>query len=144
MSKYDDVSWHYDGDFPPELTEKNACTHIGMFIGWVIKRGLEGEFLKEIASDGIRKLKSGEITGGEFIYSYCDGKLTNEDLSDSANKFAEEYYENDDAYMSDYAEALGEDVLTLYHVEDNPNNALLIKDILDKRFKEYQEKKSLL
>lgn len=140
MSKYDDVSWHYDGDFPSDLAENNACTHIGMFIGWIIKRDLEGGFLKEIASDGIRKLKLGEITGGEFIYSYCDGKLTSEDLSNSANKFADQYYENDDTYMSDYAEVLGENVPTLYHVEDNLKNALLIEDILDKRFKEYQGK----
>ena len=139
MSKYDDVSWHFDGDFPTELTEKNASTHIGMFIGWIVKRGLEGDFLKEMALDGIRKLKLGEITGGDFIYSYCDGKLTNEDLNDNANKFAQEYYE-DDVYMSDYAEALGADVPTLYHVEDNLENALIIEDILDKRFKEYQDK----
>lgn len=38
MSKYDDVSWHYGGDFPKELTEKNASTHIGMFIGWIRRR----------------------------------------------------------------------------------------------------------
>ena len=140
MSKYDDVSWHFDGDFPADLTEKNASTHIGMFIGWIIKRNLEGDFLKEMASDGIKKLKLGEISGGEFIYSYCDGKLTNEDLSDSANRFAEQYYENDDTYMTDYAEALGENVPTLYYVEDNLKNALLIEDILDKRYKEYQGK----
>ena len=136
MSKYDDVSWHFDGNFPSDLTERHASTHIGMFIEWIVKRDLESDFLKEIASDGIRKLKLGEITGGDFVYSYCDGKLTNEDLNDNANKFAQEYYDN--VYMSDYAEALGEDVPTLYHVEDNLENALIIKGILDKRFKEYQ------
>lgn len=139
MSKYDDVSWHYDGDFPQDLAEKNASTHIGMFLGWVIKRGLEGEFLKEIASEGLIKLKTGKITGAEFVCSYCDGKLTEEDLNEKANEFAKEYYEND-VYLSDYAETLGENVPTLYHVEDNLKNALLIENILDDRFKAFQTK----
>ena len=90
-----------------------------------------------MAAEGIKKIKAKEITGGEFVYSYCDGKLTEEDLNDKANEFAKEYYE-DDVYMSDYGEALGENVPTLYHVEDSLENALVIEDILDKRFKEYQ------
>ncbi|KHD04785.1 hypothetical protein PN36_34480 [Candidatus Thiomargarita nelsonii] len=139
MSKYDDISWHYDGNFPAELTEKNASTHIGMFLGWAIKRNLEGTFLKEMANDGLIKLRAGEITGGEFVYLYCDGKLTSEDLNDDANKFAQEYYENDE-YISDYAETLGYNVPTLYHIQDNLKNALLIENILDKRFKEYRKK----
>ena len=92
--------------------------------------GLEGEFLHEIAEEGIQKLKSGQITGSDIILSYCDGKLTEEDLSDLANTFAKSYY--DRTYYSDYSEAVGETAPTLYHVEDNFKNASIIEVILDK------------
>jgi len=32
MAKYDDASWHYGGEYPENISEENASTHIGMFL----------------------------------------------------------------------------------------------------------------
>ena len=37
MAKYDDASWHYEGDYPEDLPTANAATHIGMFLAGVLK-----------------------------------------------------------------------------------------------------------
>lgn len=140
MSKYDDVSWHVGGKFPPELNEKHASTHIGMFLGWVIKHGLAGDLLEEIAADGLNKVVSGEITGAEFLLKYCDGKLTNEDINEEGNKFASEYYEKN-IFISDYNELFGENVDTLYHVEDSVQNASILEKLINKRFFEWKKER---
>lgn len=135
MAKYDDISWHYNDEFPKELEEKNAATHIGMFLEWIIKRGLESDFLKQIAKDGIEKVRNKEISGTDFLMKYLDGKLTSEDLSKEANNFASKYYETD-RYLDDYAMIFEDDVPTLYHVKDTPENFEKIAKILDKRLEE--------
>ncbi len=53
MSKYDDASWHYGGDFPKELPEKNSATHTGMFLNWCIHKGLISDELREDSADEI-------------------------------------------------------------------------------------------
>ncbi|RML48695.1 DUF7832 domain-containing protein [Pseudomonas avellanae] len=30
--KYDDASWHYNGNFPSDLPDTAGATHIGMFL----------------------------------------------------------------------------------------------------------------
>jgi len=45
--KYDDASWHYDGDYPEDLPIENTSTHIGMFLKWCICKNFYSEFLME-------------------------------------------------------------------------------------------------
>jgi hypothetical protein len=53
MSKYDDASWHYGGDFPEGLPQKNGATHTGMFLNWCINNDLISDELKEDAAEEI-------------------------------------------------------------------------------------------
>lgn len=95
MSKYDDASWHYGGDFPEGLPEKNGATHTGMFLNWCINNDLISDDLKEDGKEEIEKLKQREITGAEFIMDSCDGKFSEYDLNDLGNRFAKDYYADD-------------------------------------------------
>jgi hypothetical protein len=137
MAKYDDASWHYGGDFPRDLDESRACTHIGMFLGWAVDNSLEGDLLRsEFASD-LERFRKREITGGQLLRMCCDEKLTDDDLNPETSAFARDYYESD-RYLEDYAEVFGDEVPTLYHVEDTWQNYSKIKQVLDRRFADWK------
>lgn len=38
--KYDDSTWHTDGDFPADLPPEAGATHIGMFMAWALAQNL--------------------------------------------------------------------------------------------------------
>lgn len=136
--KYDDASWHYDGDFPADLAPECGATHIGMFLGWVIMRGHVGDLHigdDDSAAD-VRKVQAREMSPRAFLIQWCDEKLTDEDLTDEANAFATEYYEKQ--YFQDYALAFPESD-EIYRVEDSWTNFELIAAVLDERFRSWRQ-----
>ena len=140
MAKYDDASWHSGGEFPSDLPADRGATHIGMFLGWAIDNELEGKLLKEEFPEQLAKFRNREATGKEVLHACCDDKLTNEDLNEVGNAFAMEYYEAD-LYLDDYADVFGDEVPTLFHVEDKWSNYSRIKERLDKRFEEWKARR---
>lgn len=135
MTKYDDASWHYGGDFPTDLPNEAGATHIGMFLAWVIQRGLESDTLKQDYPEAIERVRSREMTGREFLLSCCDEKLTDEDLNDEANRFAASYLE--DQYINDYVEIVPDEHESVYHLEDTWENFDLVARFVDRRFEEW-------
>lgn len=111
MAKYDDASWHYEGNYPENLPTANAATHIGMFLAWCITNDLiSTEQLDDYGSD-TEEVKASRMTGAEYLISICDEKLYEEDLNELGNGFAKAYYEYTKAtkfsnlysnYMQDY------------------------------------------
>jgi hypothetical protein len=101
--KYDDASWHFEGDNFGDLPEIHGYTHTGVFVAWAMLSGLAGDLHTEEWPEEIDKLKSREITPAEFFRNNCDGKFTDEDLNDLGNRFAQSYFEN--SYFDLYAEA---------------------------------------
>lgn len=147
--KYDDASWHYEGDYPENLPVKNAATHIGMFLAWCINNNLiSDEQIEESGSD-IGEVKDRTITGAEFLINNCDEKLLNEDLNKMGNKFAAAYYEYAkqtkfgkayNNYVNDYSRVLnGGSEDDVYSVEDNWENYDRLSPVIDQRFREWQE-----
>lgn len=157
MSKYDDASWHYGGDFPEGLAEKNGVTHTGMFINWCIDKGLASKELLEDSQEEIERLKRREITGAEFVMDAMDGKFSEYDLNAMGNAFAEDYYKDEtdfgnkfSSFADDYvnlfdakAEENDYEYETFYHIEDTYENYDLMKQIIDYRFDEWKEYKGL-
>lgn len=117
MAKYDDASWHYEGNYPENLPTANAATHIGMFLAWCITNDLiSTEQLDDYGSD-IEEVKARRMTGAEYLISICDEKLYEEDLNELGNNSENE----------------------AYSVKDNWGNYDLLRPIIDQRFKEWQE-----
>ncbi|WP_042721919.1 hypothetical protein [Flavobacterium sp. B17] len=157
MSKYDDASWHYGGDFPEGLPEKNGATHTGMFINWCINKGLISKELMEDTEEEIERLKRRNITGAEFVMDSMDGKFSSYDLNPMGNAFAEDYYKDEtdfgnkfSSFADDYvnlfdtkAEENDYEYETFYHIEDTYENYDLMKQIIDYRFDEWKEYKGL-
>lgn len=156
MSKYDDASWHYGGDFPEGLPSKNGATHTGMFLNWCIHNNLHSEEMKEDFKDEIESLKRREITGAEFLLEVCDGKFTEHELNDLGNSFAKDYYVDEtdfadkfSSFATDYinifdskAEESDYEYETFYHIEDTYENYDLMKLAIDHRFEEWKEYKA--
>ncbi|KPJ90189.1 MAG: hypothetical protein AMJ53_14595 [Gammaproteobacteria bacterium SG8_11] len=134
--KFDDASWHYDGEYPQNLPAANAYTHIGMFLAWALLNDIGGEFHAEEFPDELDLLQKRAITPGAYLQQCCDGKLTDEDLSESANSFAEAYYEA--KFFEDYISTLADDLESPYHVSDTWDTYNKIADVLSHRFHEWQ------
>ncbi|MCX8532999.1 DUF7832 domain-containing protein [Chryseobacterium luquanense] len=157
MTKYDDASWHYGGDFPEGIPEKNGATHTGMFLNWCVANDLVSEELKEDSEDEIEKLIRREITGADFVIDALDGKFSEYDLNDLGNAFAKDYYVDEtdfvnkfSSFATDYinifdsvAEESDFEYETFYHIEDTYENYDLMKQIIDHRFVEWKEYKNL-
>ena len=141
MASIDRADWHYGNDFPENLPEENGGTHIGMYLNWIIDNELIGKFHLTESKDGIEKVKSGEITGRDFLFDYCDGKFWNEELNEIGLEFTESYYSSD-KYFGDYAKVLANELDNIYEVKDNRQNYSLIKEKLDQRFNKWNSRKN--
>jgi hypothetical protein len=133
---YDRADWHYGGNFPSNLPTENGGTHIGMFLAWCIVNGLEGDLHKDDSQDSIALVRSRKMTGREFLFKECDEKFWEEDLNETGNAFAKSYYVSNQ-YITDYEHVLGENVETLYHVQDTWENFDRIKAVIDIKYKKW-------
>jgi hypothetical protein len=140
-TKYDDASWHFDGDFPEDLPLEAGGTHIGMFLAWAIERDLVRSLHSRADS-----VKRREETGRDYLMLACDGQLTESDLSELGNAFAREYYKDSEKdregqYFEDYKSMLAQELPSFYHVEDSWENFDRLKPMLNARFEEWRAKR---
>lgn len=139
--KYEDASWHYEGKFPADLPPAAGATHIGMFAAWAVLSGLGGPRLWEDSADLLDRLRTRQITPGEFVIQACDEKLTDEDLSDEGNRFAAAYFVYDDSranFMSDYFATIGRKGQSVYYVADTWENYDCLVPVLQNRLLEWK------
>ena len=105
--KYDDASWHYGGNFPDGQPDEHGGTHIALFLRWCFSRGWAGELHTEDEPEAVAQVIDGRLPATEFLFKYCDGKFTDEDLNDEGNSFARAYYGDDGLFLEDYVENFG-------------------------------------
>ncbi len=140
--KYDDATWHSDGNFPKDLPAAAGGTHTGMFLAWALLSGLGGEIHVTDSPDEVAKLRSRSITPGAFFLSACDGKFTDEDLNQEGHAFTTAYFDfKKGNYLKDYDAALAGRLKSLYHVKDTWENFDLLKPRIDQRFAEWKAKR---
>lgn len=80
----------------------------------------------------VQKVKEGSLSATEFLIRYCDEQLTDEDLNEEGNTFAEKYYGDDGMYLEDYAEHFGE---LMYTAPEAAHDYQLFSNLLEKRLK---------
>ena len=141
--KYDDASWHYGGDFPVDLPDEAGATHAGMFVAWALLTGLAGNIHITDYPGDIAQLQDRSTTPGAFFLSACDGKFTNEDLSEEGNAFAASYFNFESGdYLADYERTLGQGLPagpnSLYYVADTWDNFDKLKPLLDQRLADWR------
>jgi hypothetical protein len=144
-AKYDDASWHYDGDFPKDLPHEAGGTHIAMFVAWAALNGMAGAIHKDDFAKDLALLRDRKITPGAWIFQVADGKFSDQDLNDEGNAFAGSYFETPDGkavspYLEDY-ERCFPSVPSLYHVDDSWLSYDRLAPMINRRFKEWRRGK---
>ena len=142
----DRIDWHYGGDFPKGLPNENGGTHIGIYLAWIINKGLEGDFHKEESAEELEKVRRREITGRDFLQSMCDEKFWDEDLSEEGYDFTVHYYSNEEGYVEngyikDYENLLVNGTYeTFYHVDDTWENYDKITPAIEEQYKQWKQR----
>ena len=135
---YDDAAYHQGA--PAFLTKRlnphNAGTHIGMYLAWVVVSRLESFALRQLAASPVEEVRSKQMTGREFLFAHCDGKLTSAALNTEAQAFTEKYYE--DQFLHDYDDILVVKASGTYTVVDSWANYERLAAIMDGRLRDYR------
>ena len=80
----------------------------------------------------MRGVIAGTLPATEFFFTYCDGKLVDEMLTDTGNAFAAQYYGEDGLYLDDYAEHFG---AQMYIAPESAHDFTKFSAVLDARLK---------
>jgi hypothetical protein len=121
----------FEGDTPNEA----GGTHIGLFLGWAMLRGLASV---EMAAR-LPALLSRTKTGRDLLFQHCDGKLSASDLSEGGSAFAESCYHA--AYVPDYLRLFRIDADPadrLAEVPDDWTSQTSVAERLDRRYSEWR------
>jgi hypothetical protein len=129
--KYDDASWHYDGDFPADQPEENGGTHIALFLKWCFIKGWAGSLHTEEEPEAVAAVVDGSLPATEFLFKYCDGMFTDEDLNEAGNSFAAKYYGPDGLYLDDYAQVFFDE---MYVAPEESHDFGKFSSVLEARF----------
>ncbi len=133
--KYDDASWHYEGEFPEELPESAGATHIGMFFAWLANHGMTSDM---IAGD-IEPLITRQTSPATFVMEVLDEKLLDDFLSEEGNAFCAAYYDlQGGKFVSDYLGSFSKADADIYSVEDSWESYDLLAPVIDKRYQEWK------
>lgn len=135
--KFDDYSFYLDDEFPNDLAESRAATHIGMFLAWAQSKGFIAwdEGFSESDRQWFDRLGHGEASYGEMAESLFDGKLIASMLTDDGYEFTAWYYRR---YLEEYFDFLPEDAPSPFDMEDNQETFAKVSSLLDQRWQEFQ------
>lgn len=127
---HDRADWHLDQDFPDDLPARAATTHIGMFLGWVVARGLESDAWRAEAAQEIARVREGTAQGSALL-ALADDALSDDLLGAEAAAFARDYYAQQ--YLDDYVDLSDDALPTIYHEPDTAAKQEQVSEILDAR-----------
>ncbi len=135
---YDDASYHEGAPafLNKRLKRESSGTHIGMYLAWIIMSRLESFQLRQTVADPIEQLRSRQITGRDFLFAHCAGKLSSDVLNPEANAFTQHYYENQ--YLRDYDNILLGQLNSTYLIPCTWPNYNRIAACIDQRLRDFR------
>jgi len=113
--KIDDAEYVFL-DFETDRPNEEGGTHIGLFLGWAIRRGLANPELSAFKG----ALEAGETRGRAVLFDRCDGKLLASDLTEQGAAFVSDYYAQH--YVRSYIQAFGLGDPTADELADVPDD----------------------
>ena len=135
VTTYDNAKTHFLGNFPPNLPIEQAYVHIGIYLGWVIEKGLYSEYFEDEAYNQIFRFKRREISC-TILSELWDGYLGYELFNYNGNLFTYYYY-GGGLYHSDYQNILVKNLPSIYHVSDTWGNYENIKSCIALRWQDW-------
>lgn len=138
--KYDNAAWHVRDDDHGTGDYHAGATHAAIFLAWAASRNLLSEIHIQDSQAGLKQLMSRRITPLEWFMAHCDGKFTDEDLTEEGNQFAQSYYTSTDeqdadraSYTLDYVDMFTE-VDSICEVRDTWENYDRIAPLIDRHY----------
>lgn len=139
--KYDDAENHFL-KFTTGLPNVYGGRHMALFLDWAVRRGLASAQLMQHAHALVR----GETSALDLLFDACDGKLTNGDLNDEGNAFAETFYTRD--HLPAYIRILGctpeASADEIFGREPSPVQCERLQWVLDRRYSQWIRQSALL
>lgn len=132
----DNVAFHTAEDYPADLPAASAATHMGYYWSWAVRRGLHNPQWDTAAAAAMNALKTGALSGAQFVLDNMAGSLEDTDFNDEGRRFALFYYEDEDEgygqFMTDYIVTLNTPALaSFYHVAISRDNQALLDAVFD-------------
>ena len=132
---YDDAAYHQGAPafLTKQLNPLNGGTHIGIYLAWVILHRLESFSLRQTAASPVEEVRSRQLTGRDFLFAHCAGRLTSDALNKDGKAFTDFYYE--ELYLRDFGDVLVTAATGTYGVADSWANYDRLAAVIDKRFR---------
>ncbi|MBP5309892.1 MAG: hypothetical protein ILN61_03110 [Lachnospiraceae bacterium] len=139
MKEYCDITDKQQGELTSDDENtiwEYAGNHIAFFITWLIRHDLIGDLHHEDAEEetDLEEVKEQKKTGMFILGKYCDMVLTDEDISEVALEFVEEYYEKQ--YLNDFGTVMDGKILCVGFSWDD---YLKVEPFIDAAYKKYKE-----
>ena len=137
---YDDASWHLRGTVPAGTTERQAFTHIGVYIAWLISRDLQNASFFAHIEEGASYIKAMVQTGRtpSKFRRMIAATLPSEVMNPVGRAFTDWYYGGPRSrYLDDWVDTFG-DIANSYRVPDNRSTLDSITPVIDARYAEWQ------
>ncbi len=124
-----------------ELTEAQedeiwslSANHIGLFLRWIIENGMESD---DADKEDCEKVRNGQMSGTEYLFCNCDGKLWKSDIKEDLLPFIDNYYISNE-YHKDYAECCTNDYdKRCFDVISSEDDYSKLKTKIDWRYKNF-------
>ncbi|MDK7584638.1 hypothetical protein QP575_02330 [Alcaligenes faecalis subsp. phenolicus] len=140
--KYDAVDWHVGGDYPSDLGPQGGRTHIGMYLAWLVEKGLLANAFMDRYPNEVRQCRDHMIKGSQLLQECCDDVLVSEDMSEQGKAFSDFYY--DELYLDDYVDTLDDEVLpSIYYVPDDWDSYETLRPVLEQRYQHWRQEQGL-
>ena len=107
-----------------------------MYLAWIILSRMESFQLRQIAASPVEEVRSKQMTGREFLFAHCGGRLKGDALNKEAQAFTEFYYEAQ--YLHDYDEILVTKATGTYTVVDSWANYERLAAVMDQRLRDFR------
>lgn len=134
---YDSAKAHFMGNFPETLPIERAYLHIGIYMGWIVEKGLFSEYFEDESDFQMYRFKNQDISC-TILSELWDGYLGYELFSKKGNMFTYYYYAGG-LYKKDYENVLAASLPSIYHVKDSWDNYEIMKATIDKRYAEWEK-----
>lgn len=140
---YDHIDYHTEEDYPVDLPESRAATHMGFYWAWAVSQNLHNSGWEDAAAEDMAALKTGSLSGAGFILKNMGGELDENDFSPLGQRFSAFYYEDEEegygAFMEDYVTTMNTPELpSFYHVADTQENQHKLNAVFQAAFDRWQ------
>lgn len=138
---YDHISFHLNEDYPADLPRSHAAHHIGYYYAWAVSQNLNSA--AAAALPDFELLKSGNISGAQFILEQLGGGIDETCFNETGNRFTLFYYDDEEdgygMFIEDYFLALNiEDENGFYRTENTQFNQNLLNRVFQTAFERWQ------